>query len=160
MAAAWEPSTADQRVRLQLARTGALQITHGDIVPSKAELVVGLAEARLDPADPFLKHKTTRRAVYECAFQAGAAQGWDEVVFLNRRGQVAEASRNSVFVEVGGRLITPPLASGILPGVLRRDLIDQGRALEGEVSIGLLTSRPLWLGNSLHGLRAAQMPGV
>ena len=61
----------------------------------------------------------TRREPQERALAQAAARGRDEAVLLNRRGAVADASRNSIFMEVDGRLITPPLAVGALPGVLR-----------------------------------------
>jgi len=155
-AATWGPSAPDQRVRLALARTGALELTHSAAVASNPVLKICLAGARLDPGDPFLAHKTTRRDVYERAFEEASAQGFDEAVFLNRRGEVAEASRNSVFVEVDGQLVTPPLSHGALPGVLRRHLIQTGQTIEADVSLRHLQSCPIRLGNSLHGLRAAQ----
>jgi para-aminobenzoate synthetase/4-amino-4-deoxychorismate lyase len=97
---------------------------------------------------------------YERAFAAAAAQGLDEVLFLNRRGEVAEASRNSVFVELDGRLVTPPLSSGLLPGVLRWTLLESGQAIEGMLSFDVLRSNPIRLGNSLHGLRSARLQPV
>jgi len=157
LAATWDQAGEDRRVRLQLARSGVLETTHGVHVASNGVLNVRLAADRVDPGDPFLRHKTTRRDLYERAFADAAAKGFDEVLFLNRRGEVAEASRNSVFVEMDGALITPPLASGLLPGVLRRSLIESGRATEKVVPIELLTSKPVLLGNSLHGLRPARM---
>ena len=160
LAAAWPPGAGDQRMRLQLARDGGLQITRADVTASNGVLKVGLAAARLDPGDPFLRHKTTRRDLYERAFVEAAARGLDEVLFLNRRGEVAEASRNSVFVELDGKLVTPPLTSGVLPGVLRRHLIESGQAIQQTVPLDLLTSHPLLLGNSLHGLRAARLEPI
>jgi len=137
-----------------------LQFTRADVTASNGVLKVGLAAARLDPGDPFLRHKTTRRDLYERAFVEAAARGLDEVLFLNRRGEVAEASRNSVFVELDGKLVTPPLTSGVLPGVLRRHLIESGQAIQQTVPLDLLTSHPLLLGNSLHGLRAARLEPI
>ena len=160
LAAAWPAGAGDQRMRLQLARDGGLQITRADVTASNGVLKVGLAAARLDPGDPFLRHKTTRRDLYERAFVEAAARGLDEVLFLNRRGEVAEASRNSVFVELDGKLVTPPLTSGVLPGVLRRHLIESGQAIQQTVPLDLLTSHPLLLGNSLHGLRAARLEPI
>jgi len=160
LAAAWPAGAGDQRMRLQLARDGGLQFTRADVTASNGVLKVGLAAARLDPGDPFLRHKTTRRDLYERAFVEAAARGLDEVLFLNRRGEVAEASRNSVFVELDGKLVTPPLTSGVLPGVLRRHLIESGQAIQQTVPLDLLTSHPLLLGNSLHGLRAARLEPI
>jgi para-aminobenzoate synthetase/4-amino-4-deoxychorismate lyase len=116
---------------------------------------VGMAADRLDPGDPFLRHKTTRRAIYDGAFVEAQASGLDEAIFLNRRNEVAEASRHTVFVDKGGRLLTPPLACGVLPGVLRRSLLESGAAVEALVTPVMLSACPLWLGNSLRGLRRA-----
>ena len=160
LGATWAPGAGDRRVRLQLSRAGALDVTDAAVAPSKDILDIGLATARLDPGDPFLRHKTTRREIYERAFEAAAARGLDEVLFLNRRGEVAEASRNCVFVALGGRLITPPVSSGLLPGVLRRQLIESGEAAEANLSLELLRSHPIRLGNSLHGLRPANLTSV
>jgi len=157
LTATWGRQTEDQRVRLQLSRSGVLETTHAPLVASKAALSVRLATDRLDSGDPFLRHKTTRRSLYDRAFDAAVAQGFDEVIFLNQRGEIAEASRNSVFVEIDGRLITPPLACGLLPGVLRRVLIESGEAIEEIVPVSLLASNPLLLGNSLHGLRPTHL---
>ena len=82
------------------------------------------------------------------------------MIFLNQRGDVAEASRHSVFLEVAGTLVTPPLSSGVLPGVLRQHLIENGEAIEQIVPLDRLMSHPVLLGNSLHGLRRVGLKQV
>jgi para-aminobenzoate synthetase/4-amino-4-deoxychorismate lyase len=153
----WTARGEDRRVRLQLSRAGKLEIGDQTAAAPLAEpLRLGIGDARLDVGDPFLRHKTTRREIHEAAFAQAATLGLDEVVLLNRRGRVADASRNSIFVERAGRLVTPPIAEGALPGVLRASLIAGGRALEGAVALDELRSASRWfLGNSLHGLRRA-----
>jgi para-aminobenzoate synthetase/4-amino-4-deoxychorismate lyase len=117
---------------------------------------VGIAQARLDPGDPFLRHKTSLRDAYETAFSEATAAGLDEAVFLNTRGEIAEASRNSVFVLRDGKLLTPPLSSGVLPGVLRQTLLQTGEAREQVLDMTDLAGARTWfVGNSLHGLRKA-----
>ncbi len=153
----WDKSESDQRVRLLLTRDGRAEIGHRRFVPAKPQFQVSLATHRIDPGDPFLHHKTTRRDIFERAFQDAQSAGLDEVIFLNRRGQVAEASRNSVFIERDGRFVTPTLSAGVLPGVLRRLLIESGEAIEADLDPDALYSHPVWLGNSLHGLRKATM---
>ena len=44
------------------------------------------------------------------------ARGRDEIIFLNEQGEVVEGSRTNIFARVGGRLVTPPLSSGVLDG--------------------------------------------
>jgi para-aminobenzoate synthetase/4-amino-4-deoxychorismate lyase len=151
----WSDEAGDLRVRLALSRPGAITITHAQAPPAAARVLrVGMAEQRLDPGDPFLRHKTTNRAAHDGAFAAAAAAGLDEALFLNRRGEIAEAARNSVFVEMDGRLATPPLLAGALPGVLRAVLLSTGQALERPLTLPDLRRAPrAFLGNSLNGLR-------
>lgn len=145
----------DRRVRIELARTGRLALTAAALGPEAAGLLrVGIAAARIDPGDPFVRHKTTRRDIYEQAFALAAGDGLDEAVLLNRHGFVAETARGSIFVERDGVLLTPPLAHGLLPGVLRQSLLREGRAREAALRPDDL--RGVWyVGNSLRGLRPA-----
>ena len=56
----------------------------------------------------------------ECAH----AEGFDEVLLLNEKGRIAECSSANIFLVRGGRALTPPLASGCLPGVTREILLE------------------------------------
>jgi para-aminobenzoate synthetase/4-amino-4-deoxychorismate lyase len=69
---------------------------------------------------------------------------------------VSESSIFSIFVERGGVLLTPPLARGLLPGVLRSQLIAEGRAAEAELRAEDLADG-FWLGNALRGLVPARL---
>jgi para-aminobenzoate synthetase/4-amino-4-deoxychorismate lyase len=156
---AWRREAHDRRVRLLLSRTGVLTI--GEIRAPESiprALMVCVAAGRLDAGDPFLRHKTTRREVFDAAFAEATALGVNEALLLNRHGAVADASRHSVFVEIGGQLVTPPLAAGALPGVLRATLIGEGSAVEGDITLDDLRRAPRWfVGNSLHGRREARL---
>src|SRR3546814_1112285 len=105
-------------------------------------------------ADDFrLSHKTSLRDVYDIArHESGAA----EVVFVDEPGFVTEGSWSNIFVERDGQLLTPPLALGLLPGVLRADLIDKGRAVESHLRIADLEGG-FFIGNSLRGLIPARL---
>jgi para-aminobenzoate synthetase/4-amino-4-deoxychorismate lyase len=155
----WTPRTGDQRVRLQLARSGDLAIATAPADPRPSRVLrLTVSRGVLDAGDPFLRHKTTCREAHERAFAEALAQACDEALLLNRAGGLADGSRNSVFAELDGRLITPPVAAGALPGVLRGVLIAQGRAVEGEFDLAdLRRADRCFIGNSLHGLRAARL---
>jgi para-aminobenzoate synthetase/4-amino-4-deoxychorismate lyase len=147
----------DRRVRLVLGRSGDLTVENFP-APAAVDgpLTLGFATRRLDAGDPFLRHKTTLRAAFEEASSEAEAAGWTETLILNRCGEVADGSRHSLFAEVDGRLLTPPLAAGALPGVLRAQLIEAGRAVETSLSRDdLETAERLFIGNSLRGLRQA-----
>lgn len=50
-------------------------------------------------------------------------QGAFDMVFFNEKGELAEGGRSSVFAMIDGRWCTPPLACGVLPGVMRAQLL-------------------------------------
>ena len=108
---------------------------------------VGIAATRFESRDPLLRHKTTRRALYEEAL--AAARGADEVIFLNERDEVCEGARTNIFVERDGALLTPPVSCGLLPGVLRADLLARGQARERILMLEDMGENFL-LGNSLR----------
>ena len=73
---------------------------------------------------------------------------------------MAEGSRTNVFIEKNGRLLTPPLSSGLLPGVLRAELIAQGRAHEAVLTLDdLAGADAVFVGNSVRGLVKAEALG-
>ena len=76
------------------------------------------------------------------------------MIFVDPAGFVTEGSFTNVFVEHDGRLLTPPLARGLLPGVLRAELIESGRAVEHDLVAGDLITG-LHVGNALRGLMPA-----
>jgi branched-chain amino acid aminotransferase len=61
-------------------------------------------------------------------------QGFDEVILLNERGEVAECTSANVFAVKGGEVWTPPLAAGCLPGVTRALLLEEIRVPGLEIS--------------------------
>lgn len=142
------------RVRMRLAPSGALAVEVSPL-PRLAELPVPVA-VRPAPmaADDFrLVHKTSLRALYdEARAEAGAA----EVVFVDEPGFVTEGSWSNIFVEREGVLLTPPLSLGLLPGVLRAELIEKGRAAESHLRLADLADG-FFIGNSLRGLVPARL---
>lgn len=145
------------RVRLTLARDGAVGCTAQPFtpVPPNALWRLRIAVTRLDRDDPLIRHKTTRRNLYQAARQEFSPDEADEVVLLNGDGRLCEGTITNIFLDRGdgGPLLTPALSCGLLPGVLRGALIDEGRAVEAELTTGDLGSaETVYVGNSLRGL--------
>jgi para-aminobenzoate synthetase/4-amino-4-deoxychorismate lyase len=140
--------------RLLLSPTGMMAVE----VRSMPRMGMEPMRARIMPLpvatdDWRLRFKTTDRAFYD---EARAACGADEVIFADPDGRLTEGSFTSVFVEREDRLVTPPLARGLIPGVLRDKLIAEGRAVEGDLGAEDLEGGFL-LGNMLRGLMKAQL---
>ncbi|AHB48027.1 para-aminobenzoate synthase [Hyphomicrobium nitrativorans NL23] len=148
------------RVRLLLAEDGSVSVTVAEQPAQgpRAVMRYAISDTRVDSANPFLFHKTTRRDLYDREWQHYAdTKGADEVLYLNERGELAEGSRTNVFIERDGKLLTPPLSSGLLPGVLRRDLISQGKAVEAVLTLDdLARADAVYVGNSVRGLVRAE----
>lgn len=144
------------RVRLTVGRAGDVDLTQAALPPNPAYWRLGIAEDRLDPDDPRLRHKTTERALYDGA-RAALADGIDEAIFLNRRDEVCEGTISNLFFDLGDGLCTPPLSSGCLPGILRAALLASGEAREAVLPAPDLPRARLWMGNSLRGLIPAAL---
>ena len=78
----------------------------------------------------------------------------------NERGEVCEGTITNIFVDAGdgGALLTPAQSCGLLPGVLRADMLETGKAVEAVLSVGdLQAAKALFVGNSLRGLIRASL---
>lgn len=146
------------KLRILLARSGEITMQS---VPLDAGALPDTVMCAILPlpvvsGDWRLRHKTTDRSFYDAARHAAAEHGADEALLMRDDGLLTEASYSNIFVERDGKLLTPPLSLGLLPGVLRRHLLDEGRAVEAELTPDDLTDGFL-LGNSVRGLMKAEL---
>ena len=141
------------RIRLMLSRAGSIAIEGGPVPANPAEAAVVLAPLSVPGDDLRLRHKTSDRAFYD---EARAASGAFEVLFVDVGGFLTEGSFTNVFVERDGLLLTPPLSRGLLPGILRKRLIEEGRAAEADLRPHDLEAGFL-IGNALRGLIPARL---
>ncbi|MDE3027774.1 MAG: aminotransferase class IV, partial [Paracoccaceae bacterium] len=114
------------RVRLTLDHSGHFAMATAPLAPTPARWTFRLAAQRLEAANPWLRHKTTRRALYDQT-RAALPTGVDEVIFSNTDGALCEGTITTIFVQRRDRLLTPALSAGLLPGVLRQSLLEEGR---------------------------------
>jgi para-aminobenzoate synthetase/4-amino-4-deoxychorismate lyase len=147
------------RVRLLLDEEGIPTVTTSPLKGSGRPWRFVVSDATTNSGDRFLYHKTTRRTLYDRALDAAKrAHGVDEVIFRNERGELTEGSITNLFVERKGRLLTPPVSSGLLSGTFRAHLIDcEGARVQERVLTlaDLEDADRVFLGNSVRGLIAA-----
>jgi len=151
-----------RKVRLLLDRDGRLHI-EDEVLPELATDTnaeparLRVATQRTDPSDPMLFHKTTHRPVYAAAFKAAVDAGYDDVLFLNLRGEVTECAINNIFIERDGCLLTPPIECGLLPGVHRRHVLEtRPSSIERVLRLeDLRQADAIFLSNAVRGLRPA-----
>ena len=144
------------RVRLTVALDGAVAVETAPLAPGPEIWRLRIADERLDSADPWLRLKTSRRERYDRA-RAALAPGVDEAIFLNERGELCEGTIFNLFLKVDGTCLTPPVESGLLPGVLREILLRRGEARTAVLRPDDLPRGQLFVGNSLRGLCPARL---
>ena len=147
--------TAAARVRALLSPSGATSIETRALPPAPPEPVtVAIVPLPVDPTDFRLRHKSSDRAFYDAA---RAAAGTFEVIFVRPDGALTEGSFTNLFApRADGVLVTPPFADGLLPGVLRDRLIQEGRAIEGRLAVRDLADG-FFVGNAVRGLISARL---
>ena len=141
------------KVRLLLFPDGGLRCEAAplpDPAPQR-EVSACFGKRAVDSSDRFLYHKTSQRPLYIEELAARPDVG--EVIFLNERGEVTEGANSNIVVRLGGELFTPPLESGLLPGVFRAELLESGsieervltrRDVEQAEEISLINSVRKW----------------
>lgn len=142
---------AAERIRLLVAANGEMDVQAVPVSAdrSAAPLRITLAKEPVDSHDIFLFHKTTHRAVYENA--RSAFPDADDVILFNERGEVTEGTIANLVIRREDRLITPPVACGLLAGTFRAHLLRSGEIEEGIITVAELnTAEEIHLINSVR----------
>jgi para-aminobenzoate synthetase/4-amino-4-deoxychorismate lyase len=159
------PTPAPRKVRLLLDPEGGLRIEseilpgstiqpEGAANPAAKPARIRISAERTDPRDRMLFHKTTHRPVYAAAYGAATEAGFDDVLFLNLRGEVTEGAISNIFIEKNGQWLTPPVGCGLLAGVFRRHLLETRPGIEEKVLYpgDLRQADAVYLTNAVRGL--------
>ena len=147
---------APTRVRLTVDAVGDVQVTQHDLPTNPLMWNIQVSDVTLDSDDPWLGIKTSHRPVYDAARLAMGA-GVDEAILRNQDGDICEGTITNLFLRRGGRLLTPPLSCGLLPGVLRASLLASGQAVEARLTVDDVQKGEVLMGNALRGLIPARL---
>jgi para-aminobenzoate synthetase / 4-amino-4-deoxychorismate lyase len=144
-----------QRVRLLVPRSGAIRIEAAVLAgTSGSPIAIKLSPDPVDSADLFLYHKTTQRRVYEAAQRN--CPDCEDVLLWNERGELTESCIANLVLEINGRLLTPPVHSGLLAGTFRALLIAKGTIQEQVLTpADLKRCSKIYLVNSVRKWREA-----
>ena len=147
------------RVRLLLARSGLASISSEPVPVVRKPASLLVSAERTDSSEALLLHKTTRRAMYDQVLADARARGFDDALFLNERGEVTECAIHNVMIAKGGKLVTPPVECGLLPGVYRRYMLAaHPEVQEAVVRLDdILSADRILIFNSVRGLRLARI---
>lgn len=149
------------RVRLALSHDGSLQLQHGALAPLAHEPVaLVVAQQRLPDFNPLAAHKTTLRQVLDEGVRAAERAGAFDSLFFTADGRLVEGGRSSVFLKIDGCWVTPPVADGALPGVMRGCLLEDPAWGAIERSLGwsdLQRAEAIVVCNALRGALPARL---
>ena len=148
------------RLRLDLQHDGRIGLQTSLLTPLPAgPALLLLASAPLPaPEAALLNHKTSLRSTYDAAILKAIAHQAFDTIFLNERAEVTEGARSSLFVKIDGRWWTPPLASGVLAGVMRNRLLRRFPHIGEKVlsQDDVKSAEQLVVCSALRGLQRAQ----
>lgn len=151
-----EHPTGIWRLRLLCAPDGELVAQALPSVDEPVPLRAALARTPVRSTDPWLAHKTTNRTIYEA--HRAARPDLQEVLLWNECGELTEFTTGNVVLRLEGRLLTPPLAAGVLPGVARAAALATGQIAEATLNRGhSIQAAEVWHLNSLRGWRPVVM---
>jgi para-aminobenzoate synthetase/4-amino-4-deoxychorismate lyase len=144
-----------QKVRVFLNKDGAMRWDHSALTDHKfsGSAPITISPDPIDEQNPLMFHKTTVRPWYHKAADAINQGRFFDIIFKNSKGEITEGSRSNVFVQKEKMLYTPPVTCGLLPGVLRTNLIRNGKCKEALLKPGdLEKAEAIFCGNSVRGL--------
>lgn len=144
---------APLRLRLTLDAEGRLEHSFGPAPEPANPWRIAIAPDRLQSGDPWLKVKSSNRALYDRT-RAMLPPEIDEAIFLNEKGHLCEGAITNVMVEIAPDIwLTPPLSDGVLPGVMRAELLARGSLKVASLTeADLRDARRIRLCNALRGV--------
>lgn len=159
--------TGPSRVRLVLDRSGEVEVSVSEAPGSFATrpgphadvTIVGVDLDPVDVGDERLFHKTIDRNLYD--ERARRHGDWDDVLLSNTDGFITESTIANVVFLLDGEWVTPPVRDGLLPGIFRARLLEEGAITERSVSVPeAYAADAVALINSVRGWRNATLAGV
>jgi len=162
------------RLRLGLSSGGELQFSSTECgrpetlaLPRPSEnhhataVLIDFADCPIDTTSPWVFHKTTRRKIYNLAYEQACTKGLFDVIFANERGEITEGCISNIFILKDGCYYTPPLRCGLLDGIMRRHILENQASLPVQESVlfrqDLLQADKIYLCNSVRGILPARL---
>ncbi|MFH1823750.1 MAG: aminodeoxychorismate synthase component I [Candidatus Firestonebacteria bacterium] len=119
------------KIRLLLNKEGNFKI-EDKLIKDNAlkEKKMALSKYKVDSENIFLYHKTTNRELFNSEYEYYSKKGFYDVLFLNKKNEVTEGAISNIFIKKDGKFYTPPISSGLLPGIYREYFIKKSKAIE------------------------------
>lgn len=147
----------DGMVRVLLNKCGGFEIEYKDLTNSITDKIL-ISPVSVDSSNEFLYHKTTKRPWFKEAFEKIQNNEAYDVIFFNEKGELTEGARSNLLLEIDGTLYTPPIRCGLLNGVMRRKLLEEGKCTERVLYRNdLERAQKIFCINSVRGIREVRL---
>ena len=134
----------DYRLRISISKSGDIDLCCQELTPlSPAFYQAQLCFQERSLQTPFTYFKTTYRPHLTVAKQ--------EKIYHNENGELLETSIGNLILQIAGKLYTPPVNLGILPGIYRQHLLEKGKVEER-----VLTLKELAQAEAIYGCNAVR----
>ena len=139
-------SHQDYRLRISLNKSGEMKLSRQILAPlSPSFCKAKLCQQEADLNQSFTYFKTTHRP--------HLSLGEQEKIYHNKSGELLETSIGNLVLKIAGKLYTPPIRLGILPGIYRQHLLGKGQAEEKVLTVPDLNQAEAVFGcNAVRGL--------
>jgi len=147
-------SEENYKVRLKLNKWGRVNIDFSSIPSTPNVVKIIISDKFVNSENKFQYFKTTNRELYDSELITCTREGYFEVIFFNEKEELAEGSFTNIFIKKNDIWLTPPITSGILPGIYRNHFIfTQEDVKEIVITLNdLLNANDVILTNAVRGV--------
>ena len=152
------------KLRLTFNYSQHIAIAHSEITETRDIIKVALLNEKINTQNQLFQHKTTAkevRGIYDLIYEKYITKlDVNELIFINQDGVITESRYFNVIIEDNGQLITSPVREGLLPGVFRQIMIENGELVEKSITPEMLeNSTVVYLCNDVRGLLVCEYKG-
>ena len=140
------------------AKEYRLEVVVKPFKPPRGVLKLTLSSYKKHSNNPLWNFKTSNFLFNVLVKREALKRGFYDAIVLNEKGNITETSSANFYCQKNGKLYTPPVKCGVLPGIYRRILLEQGKAVEKPIHLSELGGcEKFFISNSLLGLREIEL---
>ena len=136
----------DYRLKISISKSGDIDLCRQELIPLNpafCQAQLCLQETSLQT--PFIYFKTT--------YRPHLTIGKQEKIYHNEKGELLETSIGNLVLQIAGKLYTPPIELGVLPGIYRQHLLEIGQVEEKVLTLEeLAQAEAIYACNAVRGL--------
>ena len=151
------PDSGDGIIRILLDKDGTFSYEIKTITDSKTN-IIEISPIKVSSKNKMLYHKTSYRPWFVESYKRIREKEIYDEIFFNEKGELTEGARSNIILELNGKFYTPPISCGLLNGIYRQKLINEGYCTEKILyRKDLLKAENIYCINSVRGIKKVQL---